>query len=59
MGVTGLDFEPCCERAGRTSYDGIPIRVLALLDLIRNKHAMNRPQDRIHLDVLDRFPRTL
>src|ERR1700733_6556647 len=43
--VDALDFAACFARATRTSYGGVPIRVLAKDDLLINKKAVGRPQD--------------
>ncbi len=50
--VTGLQFGDCRGRAVDTVIDGVPVRVLGLDDLRRNKRATGRPRD---LDDLQRL----
>jgi predicted nucleotidyltransferase len=50
--VTGLDFEECRARAAQAVLDGMPVPVLGLDDLRRNKRATGRPRD---LDDLQRL----
>jgi len=55
MGVTGLVFTQSFHSSLSASYEGIPVRVLALEDIIRNKQLMDRPQDRVDLEVLEKL----
>jgi hypothetical protein len=52
MGVDAGPFDECWSRANQTFYGGVPIRVLALEDLIRAKEAAGRPQDRLDVERL-------
>jgi hypothetical protein len=42
------------ERAVCAEWSGIPVKVIGLEDLIANKRAVGRPQDRIDLSLLER-----
>jgi predicted nucleotidyltransferase len=50
--VTGLEFAACRGRAEEAVIDGVPVRVIGLDDLRRNKRATGRPRD---LDDLQRL----
>lgn len=54
MAVGGLDFERAFRRAEMTTYGGVPIRVLALPDLMAAKRAAGRAQDAIDLELLEK-----
>lgn len=43
--ASGIDFPGVYARAVTTALDGVPVRVIALDDLIANKRASGRPQD--------------
>jgi predicted nucleotidyltransferase len=51
----GISFEDVYERAISTALDGVPIRVIALDDLIANKRASGRPQDLRDVSELERI----
>ena len=48
-GVGGLSFRAAYGHAIRTSYGGVPVRVLSFEDIILAKQATKRPQDRLDL----------
>jgi predicted nucleotidyltransferase len=52
--VDGVDPVGLFARAVSTSVDGVPIRVIALPDLITNKRAVGRPQDLTDAEFLER-----
>ena len=52
MGLEGLSFDACHARSVETTYGGVPIRVLALDDLIDAKRRADRPQDRLDIEWL-------
>lgn len=54
MEVGDLDFEECWARAVDTTYDGHPIRVLALDDVLRAKSGTGRLEDRLDVQRLRR-----
>lgn len=57
MGVEGIPFDAAFERAERSSYGGVPIRILAVDDLIATKQAAGRPQDQLDLTRLAKVGR--
>jgi len=50
--VSGLDFDDSLEDAVRTDVDGVPVTVISLADLRRNKLAAGRPRDLADLEEL-------
>ena len=50
--VDGVDFDACFEQRFTKVVDGLPINVISLTDLRKNKRASNRPQDLADLDNL-------
>ena len=50
--VEGLSFQACWKNARVTTYDGIPIRVLALDDILTAKLTTARPQDLLDVEKL-------
>lgn len=52
--AAGVDFAGVHRRAVETSFDGVPVRVMALDDLITNKRAAGRPRDLDDCAVLER-----
>lgn len=52
--VEGLSFEDAWTRRTLSSYGDIPISLLNLDDLIRNKQAVGRLQDQVDLEWLER-----
>ncbi len=53
MGQPGLDFEDAWAEAGRTTFGGIPIRVLGRRHLIESKRRAGRPQDLLDVERLE------
>ena len=53
--ASGIEFSGVHERAIETSLDGVPIRVIALDDLIANKKASARPRDLEDCSELERI----
>jgi predicted nucleotidyltransferase len=51
--VDGVDAEQILRNAVRTAWEGVPVRVIALDDLIANKRAAARPQDVADVAVLE------
>ncbi len=51
--VEGLREDELFHRAIATHLDGVPLRVIALDDLIANKRAMGRPQDLLDVQLLE------
>jgi len=52
MGVDGLTFEQAWKNRVRSQYDDVPFFLIAKEDLITNKRASGRPQDRLDLERL-------
>ena len=52
--IDGVSADEVLSNALRTTWDGTPIRVIALPDLIANKRAAGRPQDLADLVKLER-----
>ncbi len=52
--IDGVETETVLEHAVPATIDGVPVRVIALDDLIANKRAAGRPQDRLDVDLLER-----
>lgn len=52
--VEGLNFEDAWARRTLSSYGDVPISLLHLDDLIRNKQAVGRLQDQVDLEWLER-----
>src|SRR5438132_837360 len=48
--VDALEFGSCYERAITTTYGGVPIRVLSVEDLLKNKKAVGRTQDLLDVE---------
>lgn len=55
--IDGVDSETLFRNAIRTVIDGVPLRVISLDDLIANKAAADRPQDRLDRELLLRVRR--
>ncbi len=56
--VAGIDATDAIRRAVATKWDGVPVRVIALDDLITNKRAAGRARDIADVEVLERVRRT-
>ncbi len=52
--IEGVETEAIFERAVKAEWDGVPVRVIALADLIANKRAVGRKQDVADLEALER-----
>jgi hypothetical protein len=57
-GIAGLDFAPAWDHSLATTYDGIPIRVLSIDDILLAKRNAGRPQDLLDIDKLERCRRS-
>lgn len=55
--IDGVDPSDLFERAIATVVDGVPLKVIALPDLIANKRAVGRPQDLLDVEILERAAR--
>jgi hypothetical protein len=53
--IDGVEFDGAWERRVPTTYGGVPIHLLSVLDLLVNKRAVGRPQDRIDVENLERL----
>lgn len=49
----GIEFETCYQNRVVVSIEGLDIPVISKQDLILNKRATDRPQDRVDADVLE------
>ena len=56
--LEAVDFAEAWGRKVTTTYDGVPIHVLSLDDLLANKRAVDRPQDRADVERLEQARRT-
>lgn len=54
MGLDGVDFDRAWARRVRAMIGGLPVSFIGRADLIRNKRATGRPQDRLDLAKLTR-----
>ena len=52
-GASGLGFDEAFARSVKTDIEGIPVRVLSLADLIRNKRATGRTRDLADAEALE------
>jgi predicted nucleotidyltransferase len=53
--IDAVTFEEAWERRVQTDLGGIPISIISLQDLIRNKEAASRDTDKIHLSRLRKY----
>jgi predicted nucleotidyltransferase len=51
--ISGVGFAEACDRCQVVEIEGLPIPVLSLDDLIRNKRATGREKDRLDADRLE------
>ena len=51
--IEGVDFVGAWNRRIHSTYDGIPIAILSIADLLTNKRLVNRDQDRIDVAKLE------
>lgn len=49
----GIDFNNAYKNALEINLEGLPIRIIEINDLIRNKENLNRPDEKAHLDKFD------
>ena len=54
--IDGVDTEALFANAISTRWDGVDVRLISRADLIANKRAVGRPQDRIDAALLERVP---
>jgi hypothetical protein len=54
-----LDFEAALDRCATTSYGGVPIGLLSIDDLIKNKESVGRLQDQLDVENLRKVIRRL
>ena len=52
--LTGLDFDECAKRSCAAVYEGIPLRVIGLDDLLINKRATGRDKDLLDIKQIER-----
>ena len=52
--VDALEFEACAARCTRSTYAGVPIRLLSKEDLLINKRAVGRAQDMLDVENLEK-----
>ena len=57
--ASGVEFDEAYGRAVQTTLDEVPVRVLALDDLIANKRASGRPRDLEDCSELERIKKKL
>jgi predicted nucleotidyltransferase len=53
--LTGLEFDDCMARAVAATYEGIPVKVIGLDDLIANKKATGRGKDILDVEEFERL----
>jgi predicted nucleotidyltransferase len=51
-GISGLDFDEALADSVATEFDAIPVRIIGLRSLLKNKAASGRPKDLVDLDQL-------
>ena|SRR5450432_1445953 len=51
--IDGVEFAGAWDRSTQSTYDGIPIQILGISDLLTNKRLVNRDQDRIDVAKLE------
>lgn len=52
--IDGISAGAVLKNAVETTWDGIPVRIISLPDLIANKRAAGRPQDLVDVSRLER-----
>ncbi len=55
MGLKGLDFNSAWQRRKKASYGGTMINIISLSDLRKSKSAVNRPQDLLDIEKIDKL----
>ena len=53
--LTGLEFDDCMVRAVSAMYEGIPVKVISLDDLVANKKATGRDKDILDVKEFERL----
>ncbi len=53
--IEGVEFDGAWERRVASTYGGVPISLLSFDDLLTNKRAVGRPQDKLDLEKLERL----
>lgn len=53
--IAGVDFQQCYPRKGAAEIDGLTVPVISLGDLLANKTAAGREQDRVDVAKLEQF----
>ncbi|MFN3634358.1 MAG: hypothetical protein ACK4UZ_01330 [Rhizobium rhizophilum] len=53
--ISGRQFDDAWPRRTATTLDGLPVSIIGLDDLIANKRAADRDQDRIDVHVLESY----
>jgi len=43
--ISGVDFPDCYQSRIEADVDGVPVKIISLADLLRNKKASGRPKD--------------
>jgi hypothetical protein len=52
-GVTGLQFDAAAKRSTKTEFDGIPVHILSIGDIITNKRSTGRTKDLADAEYLE------
>jgi hypothetical protein len=52
--IDAVSFDEAWPRRARSSYGSVPIALLSVDDLLVNKRAAGRPQDRLDVDLLEK-----
>jgi len=52
MSISGIDFESCYKDRVKDNFDGIPVKLISLHDLKKNKKAANRYKYLDDLEIL-------
>jgi hypothetical protein len=53
-GISGVTFDDCHSHCVKDTIDGVPVNIISLQDLRKNKAASNRPKD---INDLDNLPK--
>lgn len=56
--LTGVDFAECAQRAVAATYEGVPVKVIGLDDLLKNKRATGRDKDLLDVKEFERRNQT-
>jgi hypothetical protein len=59
MNIPGVTFSSAWDNRTRSTYGGVSINIISLEDLIQAKKTMNREQDRLDLQYLEKAKITL